>query len=124
MAELRCPTCGKSNPDFLDHCQFCQTPLKKDSALRIGDTPTKKDTGELEAILPDWLKDVRQQARDSAEQDAAQAPQPKKEEPPDFLAGLASQAGGTGDEEIPDWLAGISPAAGSKRSTPPFTPET
>src|SRR5512146_650550 len=100
MAELRCPTCGKSNPDFLDHCQFCQTPLKTDSILRIGQTPTKKDTGELEAVLPEWLRDVRQQARDSAEQDAAEAaaqPKAEKEEPPDFLAGLASQSGGAGD---------------------------
>ena len=70
MAEIRCPNCGKSNPDILDVCQFCQTRLKPESVLRIGQTPTKKNTGELESVLPDWLRDVRQQARDSAEAEA------------------------------------------------------
>ena len=73
MADIRCPNCGKNNPDFLDVCQFCQTPLKPESVLRIGEKPTKKNTGELESILPDWLKDMRQQARDAAEEEAAQA---------------------------------------------------
>ena len=70
MADIRCPNCGKNNPDILDVCQFCQTPLKPQSTLRIGQSPTKKNTGELESVLPDWLRDVRQQARDSAEADA------------------------------------------------------
>ena len=94
MAELRCPNCGKNNPDILDVCQFCQTPLKPEVVLRIGQNPTKKNTGELESVLPEWLKDVRQQARDSAEEEAAQAaaqPKVQKNEPPDLLAGLASQ---------------------------------
>jgi hypothetical protein len=117
MAEIRCPNCGKSNPDILDVCQFCQTPLKPESTLRIGQTPTKKNTGELEAVLPDWLKDMRQQARDSAESDAAAqaAVQPRspKNEPPDLLAGLASQAGSADDEDAPDWLANLNPTASS-----------
>src|SRR5512136_3365028 len=99
MAELRCPKCGRKNPDVMDVCQFCQTLLKPDSVLHIGQTPTKKETGELEAVLPDWLKDVRQQARASAEDDAAQAaaqPKVEKNETPDFLAGLASQSGSAG----------------------------
>ena len=113
MAEVRCPNCGRSNPDSLDVCQFCQAPLKPDSVLRIGDTPIKKNTGELESVLPEWLKDVRQQARDSAEEQAAQAaakPKPRKEEPLDFLAGLASQSRSSDEEEDPDWLARINPA--------------
>jgi hypothetical protein len=28
MAEIRCPMCGKPNPDTLDVCQFCQARLK------------------------------------------------------------------------------------------------
>lgn len=117
MAELRCPKCGRNNPDVLDVCQFCQTPLKTDSVLRIGQTPTKKDTGELEAVLPDWLRNVRQQARASAEEEEAQAaaqPKVEKNEPPDFLAGLVSQSSDTGDEEIPDWLTSINPAVSPK----------
>lgn len=121
MADIRCPNCGKNNPDFLDLCQFCQSPLKPESGLQIGQKPTKKNTGELEPILPDWLRDVRQQARESAEENAAhEAAQPKveKNEPPDLLAGLASQAR-TDDDETPDWLAGISPTVRAKPSEMP-----
>src|SRR5215211_1231135 len=110
MDAIRCPHCGKNNPDFLDVCQFCQNPLRPDSTLRIGDKPTKKNTGELEPVLPDWLKDVRQQARDLAEEDAAQAaarPKSPKEEPPDLLAGLAFQSGKAEEEEVPDWLSSL-----------------
>ncbi len=123
MAELRCPKCGRNNPELLDVCQFCQTPLKTDSVLHIGQVPTKKNTGELEAILPEWLRDVRQQARSSAEEEAAQEaarPRAEENEPPDLLAGLASQANDTGDDDIPDWLASINPVAGPK-SVPPST---
>jgi hypothetical protein len=115
MADIRCPNCGRNNPDFLDVCQFCQTPLKPESTLHTGDSPVKKNTGELEPILPQWLKDMRQQARDSAEADAAaDAARPKiRNEPPDLLAGLASQARDD-REEIPDWLASINPVTKPK----------
>jgi hypothetical protein len=117
VTDIRCPSCGKDNPDFLDRCQFCQSPLKSESMLQIGEKPTKKNTGELEPILPEWLRDVRQQARESAEEDAAQ-PKVQKNEPPDLLAGLASQAGAD-DDAIPDWLAGINPATTAKPSESP-----
>ena len=90
--------------------------------MRLGDKPTKKKTGELEPALPDWLRDVRQQARDSAEQDAAEAasmPKIQKEEPPDLLAGLASQSSNADEEELPDWLAGLSRKEGKQASSPP-----
>ncbi|HET9914925.1 MAG TPA: hypothetical protein VFQ13_23755, partial [Anaerolineales bacterium] len=121
MAELRCPKCGRNNPDLLDLCQFCQTPLKSDSVLRIGDAPTKKNTGELEPVLPEWLRNVRQQAKSSAEEDAAQEaarPKVEKNEPPDLLAGLASQSNDAGDDDIPDWLASINPLAGPTPAAP------
>lgn len=109
MADIRCSHCGKDNPDFLDVCQFCQSPLKSESMLHIGEKPTKKHTGELEGVLPDWLKNARQQARDSAEEDAANAasqPKPKKEEPVDLLAGLF-QSDSSEEEDVPDWLSSI-----------------
>ena len=121
MADIRCPRCGENNPDFLDVCQFCQTPLKSESMLHIGETPTKKNTGELESVLPEWLKDMRQQARSSAQEEAdhvAAQPKIQKNEPPDLLAGLASQAEKTSDEDVPDWLASINPAAKLKPSAP------
>jgi hypothetical protein len=118
MAVVRCPNCGKENPESLSVCQFCQTPLASGNAMQIGDKPTKKNTGELEPVLPDWLRDIRQQARDSAEQDAAEAatmPKIQKEEPPDLLAGLASQSSKADDDELPDWLSGLTP----KKEQPP-----
>ena len=124
--DFRCPNCGRNNSDLLDVCQFCQTPLKPESVLRIGEKPTKKNTGELESVLPDWLKDVRQQSKDAAEEDAAQAaanPKPQKNEPPDLLAGLSSQAGSAEEEGIPDWLASINPGARQKPSAPSASPE-
>jgi hypothetical protein len=129
MADIRCPHCGKTNPDFLDNCQFCQNPLRPDSTLRIGDKPTKKNTGELEPVLPDWLKDVRQQARDLAEEDAAQeAAKPKsaKDEPPDLLAGLAFQSENAEEEDVPDWLSNLTSTTKKEKSIPPTTaaPET
>jgi hypothetical protein len=126
MAVILCPKCGKENPDSLRVCQYCQTPLSSGSTVRIGDKPTKKNTGELEPFMPDWLRDVRQQARDLAEKDAAEAasmPKIQKEEPPDLLAGLASQASKPDEDELPDWLAGLTPKKEEKpASTAPAKP--
>jgi hypothetical protein len=120
MADIRCSQCGKDNPDFLDVCQFCQSPLKPESSLHIGEKPTKKHTGELEGVLPDWLKNARQQARDSAEEDAANAasqPKPKKEEPVDLLAGLF-QPDSSEEEDVPDWLSSINQDTKGKPAVP------
>lgn len=109
MPDIRCSNCGKSNPDFLDVCQFCQSPLIPEPALQIGEEPTKKDTGELEQILPDWLKKAREQGKAEAADDALQSPivsRLQKDEPPDLLAGLMSQTDAD-EEEVPDWLKEI-----------------
>ena len=122
MADILCPNCKKNNPDFLDRCQFCQTPLKPEAMVQIGQKPTKKGTGELENALPDWLKDARQQSRDSAtDDDAVQSvtqSKVQKNEAPDLLAGLASQAGRADEEDVPDWLANMNPVAKPKPLAP------
>ncbi len=113
MAEVQCPNCGKDNPDFLEHCQFCQTPLAAGAIVRPGDDPVKIDTGELEPILPEWLRDIREKGRDTTTLEIkaeANKPKAQKSEPLDLLAGLASQTEDDG-EEIPDWLADIVPSA-------------
>jgi hypothetical protein len=125
MADIRCPNCKKNNPDFLDVCQFCQTPLKPESMVHIGEKPTKKGTGELENALPEWLREMRQQSRESAEEDAAQtAAQPKvqKNEVPDLLAGLASQTKRAEEDDVPDWLSSINPI-GKQKPLAPAAPE-
>jgi hypothetical protein len=124
MADIRCTSCGKNNPDFLGHCQFCQSPLKPESVLRAGESPTKKNTGELKPVLPQWLQDVQEQARQSAEESAAYEkarPRPQSDEPPDLLAGLASQTGAD-DDVLPDWLASINPVPGKPAEEPESTP--
>ncbi len=116
MAEIKCPMCSKPNPAELDVCQYCEARLKpltdelsrSQPPIHPGEEPIDMDTGQLEPVLPQWLREVRQQARDSAEEDAKQAldaeeaSQPGEE--PDLLAGLQSQSD---DEEVPDWLAGL-----------------
>ena len=42
----------------------------------------------------------------------------QKEEPPDLLAGLASQAGSADDDDVPDWLASLNPGAKAKPPAP------
>jgi hypothetical protein len=127
MAEIRCSACGKNNPDFLDSCQFCQSPLIPESKLFIGEEPTKKDTGELEEILPDWLKDVRQQGKNAEAGDDSfrvqTQPRVPKDEPPDLLAGLLSQSE-TDEEEIPDWLAGIAASSEKPSLSKPSSDES
>ena len=131
MAEIRCPNCGKENPDFLDTCQFCQSPLPpSDLVVRIGEGPTPKSTGELEQILPDWLKEARQQGKKEvekkeAEEEALFPPaRPKvQQEPPDLLAGLISQTE-FDEEELPDWLTGIAPSLKKEEPAPPSPQES
>jgi hypothetical protein len=88
--------------------------------LHIGEEPTKKKTDELEEILPDWLKEARQQGKDEeAAEDVFRSqikPRVPKEEPPDLLAGLMSQAE-SDEEEVPDWLTKISPVEEEKPSS-------
>jgi len=130
MATLNCPSCGKSNPDNVDICQYCGTVLKRSATeplppIHPGDMPVKKKTSDLESTLPGWLRDVR---RASSEDDSLSAekpeatlkpdeqvappfekpasPKPRESASPlDFLAGLA-QANDE-EEETPDWLKSI-----------------
>ncbi|MGB7875508.1 MAG: hypothetical protein WBL25_14080, partial [Anaerolineales bacterium] len=119
MAEIKCPMCGKPNPAELDVCLYCEARLKpltdelsrSQPPIHPGEEPTAQDTDQLEPILPQWLRDIRQQARDSTENEerTEQAPAEEEtlqpEEPADLLAGLQSQS--EEDDEIPDWLAGL-----------------
>jgi hypothetical protein len=119
MADIHCPHCGMPNPPEQNVCSFCQQPLhapEDSTPIRPGDAPTnKKNTAELEPVLPGWLRDARANARRAeaenvAEeaQSAAESPAPK-EEAPDLLAGLASASREEQDDEIPEWMRGAAP---------------
>jgi hypothetical protein len=58
MAELRCPMCGRPNPDDLEACQFCDARLKPLTGtppvdpphIRAGEKPIKRQTSEFEKV--------------------------------------------------------------------------
>lgn len=117
MHPVQCPSCGESNPADLEFCQYCQArlqpltgPLKgADRPITPGDTPTKKTTSELEPMLPQWLREARDTARQSG-MDQPLEPAKRPASPasePDLLAGLRSQTGDDAEDDTPDWLASI-----------------
>lgn len=109
MADMvKCPLCETLNPPANKICQKCQTPLSG-QAFQPGQSPVRKDTGELEPILPEWLRDARESAKQSSlEQPPAPTPAPTQPASRvDFLAGLQSQSEAEAEEEVPDWLASI-----------------
>ena len=125
---IKCPVCGENNPATQEFCQNCQTRLQlpagstkgTDAAIKPGQAPTKKNTAELEPILPQWLKDARDSARNAEPQDAPRTLQnPEKKRPAasseDLLAGLKSQADDNEEDDTPDWLASITGATPTPR---------
>jgi len=117
MVESNCPMCGKPNPEELETCQFCEAHLKtvtdalsrSQPPIQPGKKPTPIDTSELEPVLPQWLRKVRQQSRDAAdeaqEQTLGEDEADQSVKAPDLLAGLHAQAPETG--ELPNWLIGL-----------------
>jgi hypothetical protein len=129
MADILCPNCNMPNPDDQNVCSFCRQPLRApsdDSSIRPGDMPTKKTTAELEPILPQWLREARDQARQSAENEDASLggeststqAAPPAPEPTDWLAGLEAAARDEQKEELPEWMRGPSASPAKKETKP------
>jgi hypothetical protein len=128
---IKCPVCGENNAADQEFCEYCQSrlhpltgPLKgADAPLRPGQAPTKKVTAELEPILPQWLREARDKARQSADEDTSQVVQQQEQRQtynpsePDLLAGLRSQSRREDEEETPDWLANITGATPTSKKT-------
>ena len=128
---IKCPACGENNLSDQEFCQYCQTRLQPltgnlkgaDAPLKPGELPTKKNTADLEPILPQWLREARNSARQiSAEDETPDDQPPQATQPPqtpqaprptsfagDLLAGLHAQhqAQDDDEEDTPDWLANI-----------------
>ena len=123
MDTIKCPVCGEVNPADAEFCRNCLSRLEplagavkgEDAPLQPGELPTKKATADLEPILPQWLREARETARQSASEEAAassansNAARPFASSKPDLLAGLASQSKDEDNEaqEIPDWLVSL-----------------
>ena len=139
MAEVKCPMCSKLNPQDADVCEFCGARITPVTApletIKPGETPTPKNTSDLERTLPGWLRDARKAAgeepqftpedsfsendnqesfnieipdflKDSLEPQATLPPAQKTPESPlDFLAGLAASS--DEEEDAPDWLQSL-----------------
>jgi hypothetical protein len=134
MAEtVVCPVCGETNPADMEFCRNCQSRLHpltgslsgENAPIQPGQLPTKKETSELEPLLPQWLREARKQARESepgagtkATKDEGEDKGPAAIPGPDLLAGLASQAKDE-EEETPDWLAHITGAPTKKKEPVP-----
>ena len=114
MAEVICPVCGLANPAGALTCFNCLSSLG--DAIQPGEAPTKKATGELEPILPEWLKQAREKSRQST---GSEIEEPQQEAQPlsDLLAGLEAQAK-SDEEEVPDWLARITGEKSTKKNGP------
>jgi hypothetical protein len=109
--------CGKPNPAELEVCQYCEARLKpvtdelsrSQPPIRPGEEPRDVDTSQLESTLPRWLREIRDTAREAAQdgegQPAMQEGSQQQEKKADLLAGLHSQSESA--EEIPDWLSGL-----------------
>ncbi len=128
MAEVRCPMCGRMNPEGQEVCKFCQAriiPLFKpptgDNEMSFG----KSDEDDV----PDWLKDLRgDDDQGSGERGL------EDEDVPDWLRSEGEDSSVTETEpdegideagEVPDWLARLGGAEETAEeaapdSSPPF----
>ena len=62
MADIRCPNCGKNNPEDLEICQFCETilPASGDLASASGDDlMSLLGSNAEDEDVPDWLQELR-----------------------------------------------------------------
>lgn len=126
MADIiKCPICGSENPQGQQFCGVCQSALTNDAnSIQPGQAPTRKQTAELEPILPQWLREARDAARQNdSYSEEEPLPQSDKNKPAsgDLLAGLQSQSGDDDEEEVPDWLANITGAQPKPKAEPTET---
>ena len=60
MEEIRCPMCGKPNPNHLEICEHCQARLKP--LIISSDEDLPGESIDSDAGLPDWLRSDQQDA--------------------------------------------------------------
>jgi len=117
MAELRCPMCGKANPEELDVCQFCQArlkpvlpsaPIPEDEQAAVEGSSRLPEPAAQDDSLSDWLNFLRDSGAESegppAESGGEDQPPPAGELPQwlERTGGEASEPVGEGDSQ--DWL--------------------
>ena len=127
---IKCLVCGENNLSDQEFCQYCQSRLVPltgdlkgaDAPIKPGQAPTKKNTAELEPILPQWLRDARDSARKSTEHELTPQEKHKQESFTasgfDLLAGLQNQKATSDEEETPEWLASLTGDSPKQKKDP------
>ena len=122
MADVRCPMCGKPNPEERDTCQFCDARLKpliinqpeSESVARPGDQQAPQKADDLQGDMPDWLTSMQSSQGSEAPQGASGG------DVPDWLSDMRSDFGESSqpaEEEKPaepeemDWMARLGTSA-------------
>ena len=120
MPDVRCPMCGKPNPDEAETCQFCQARLKPVSA------DSESAAGGESA--PDWLSRLRVQGGPTpggTRELSGDSEIPSEEEASDWLARIRSKAtddgpAPAGDTAPPEDPLGRGRAAEPAKPVPAF----
>ncbi|MBL8056398.1 MAG: zinc ribbon domain-containing protein [Anaerolineales bacterium] len=121
MAVIRCPSCGKPNPEFLDLCQYCDQPLKD----AVAGQPPAEGTIRKSLIIrcpncdkpnPDFLETCQFCATPLKGGAPVAAPTPEAPAP----------AGESAEAELPDWLQALRGEAVASEGTfvPPASEAT
>ncbi len=71
MEEIRCPMCGKPNPDHLEICQHCQARLKP--LVLSADESSSGEANDADTGLPDWQPSDQQDEPTSEDETALEA---------------------------------------------------
>jgi len=147
MADVRCPLCGKSNPEELENCQFCGARLMPllDSTpdnpqpIKVGEEPVKKGTSEFDKVVSTKVDPVHAgeapTRKGTAEleptlppwlrslregQNSAEGKSTEDASPDQdlpFGPGATTNPDSSGD--LPDWLSGLGKAASEDEEEPP-----
>ncbi|MBL8094916.1 MAG: hypothetical protein JNL73_12180 [Anaerolineales bacterium] len=102
MAVVRCPQCNKPNPDFLDLCQYCDTPLRAGPAQPAAQSATPPP--ETNPAAASW------DAVDPEAAPAAETPDANVDaDLPEWVTALASDDAAPAAEPtaLPDWFSSL-----------------
>lgn len=116
MPVIRCPNCGKPNPNFLDTCQYCDQVLKEPGAAGVADAAEASSEGTIRKSLI-----VRCPKCGKSNPDVMEACQYCGTP----LKGAAAEASEAEPAEIPDWLQalrGDAPAGEEAEAEAPLAP--
>ena len=100
MADIRCPTCGKYNPDNKVICEYCDSILVSADELNSGSSDDLMSLlgSDPEEDVPDWLQELRPEDEE-------------QEVPPQDLAQTPTEAA---EDTTLDWLGTEIPAESSQ----------